>query len=150
MQVTGIFIKGLSQPIASPRPCRHKQNLLGSTKACQFSGCGDLRMIRFAVRLLGYMAVGGGFVALVLDGARSIANQAIAIMPLGEMGLRVLGERYLQIQPAVERNLHPLLWDPVLLNLTLLPSFAVVLALGFLLLWLGREPRATIGHVTRA
>lgn len=107
-------------------------------------------MIRFLFRLLGYLGIGGGFVALVLDGARSIANQAPGFVSLGEMGFRLLGERYLMLQPAIERHLHPLLWDPVILTLTLLPGFAVALALGFLFLRIGRKPGEGIGILTRA
>ena len=72
-------------------------------------------MIRFLVRLAGYVLIAAGFVSLVIDGARSIANSAVMVTPLGETLALLLRERYLQIQPAVERNLHPLLWDPVLL-----------------------------------
>jgi hypothetical protein len=107
-------------------------------------------VIRFLFRLLGYLAVGGGFVVLVLDGARSIANQSISPTPFGELAFRALGERYLLLQPAIERHLHPLLWDPVVLNLTLLPAFAVALALGFLFLLIGRRPSPGIGILTRA
>ncbi len=107
-------------------------------------------MIRFLLRLLGYVVIGGGFVLLVLDGARSIANQSFLPMPFGELAYRALGEKYLLLQPAIERHVHPLLWDPVVLNLTLLPACAVALVIGFLLLALGRKPRPGIGTLTRA
>lgn len=106
-------------------------------------------MLRFLIRLLGYLAIAGGFVALVIDGARSIANGALLFTPLGEILLTLLPSRYPLLQPAVERNLHPLLWDPVLLSLMRAPSALVGLALGFLLLWLGARPEPQIGVVTR-
>ena len=111
---------------------------------------GGCAVVRFVFRLIGYVLVGGGFVALVLDGARSIANQSLGFMSLGDMGLWLLGERYLLLQPATERNLHPFLWDPVMLNITMLPGFAIALALGFLLLRIGRKPLVGVGFVTRA
>ena len=107
-------------------------------------------MIRFIFRLAGYMCIGGGFVALVLDGARSIANQSPGFVSFGEMVFRVVGNSYLQLQPAIERHLHPMLWDPVILNLTLLPGFAVALAVGFFLLWAVKKPDPGVGIVTRA
>jgi hypothetical protein len=107
-------------------------------------------VIRFLFRLLGYMAMGGGFVLLVLDGARSIANQAVSLTPFGELAYRAFGEKYLLLQPAIERHVHPLLWDPVVLNLTLLPAFAVALTAGFLFLLIGRKPSPGIGVLTRA
>ncbi len=105
--------------------------------------------LRFLVRILGYLLVAGGFVVLLTDGARSIANSALRFTPLGETLLAVFGERFRQLQPAVERNLHPLLWDPVLLHLMLVPTALAGLLLGFLLLWLGAEPKPLIGIVTR-
>lgn len=105
--------------------------------------------LRFLVRILGYLLVAGGFVVLLTDGARSIANSALRFTSLGETLLALLGDRYRQLQPGVERNLHPLLWDPVLLHLMLAPTALAGLLLGFLLLWLGAEPKPIIGIVTR-
>ena len=105
--------------------------------------------LRFLVRMLGYLLVAGGFVALLTDGARSIANSVLRLTPLGETSLTFLGERFRQLQPAVERDLHPLLWDPILVNLLQLPTAAAGLLFGFVLLWLGAAPKQQIGIVTR-
>lgn len=107
-------------------------------------------MLRFLVRLMGYAAVAAGFVALVVDGARSIANGIVQVTALGETLSGLFGARYQALQPAVERNIHPLLWDPVLLHLMLAPTALVALVLGFLLLRLGRPPRREIGFLTRS
>jgi len=85
----------------------------------------------------------------VIDGARSIANSALQFTALGEVLATVLRERYLLIQPAIERQIHPLLWDPVMLNLMLAPAGLIALLLGFLLLRLGATPEPRIGVVTR-
>ncbi len=106
-------------------------------------------MIRFLVRLLGYGLIAAGFVALVYDGARSIANAAPLVTPLGETLSALLRERYLLIQPAIERNIHPLLWNPVLLWVMRAPAALVALGLGFALLRLGARRDAGIGVVTR-
>jgi len=105
--------------------------------------------VRFLVRLIGYLFVAGGFIAAVLDGARSIANSAPRFTALGDTVAAVLHERYALIQPAIERNIHPLLWDPVLLTLLRMPVALVALFLGFCLLWLGQKPQPRIGFVTR-
>jgi hypothetical protein len=99
--------------------------------------------------MLGYLLVAGGFVMLITDGARSIANSILRFTPLGETLPTLAGERFRLLQPAVERNLHPVLWDPVLVNLLQLPTAAAGLLLGFLLLRLGAAPRPGIGIVTR-
>lgn len=106
-------------------------------------------MLRFLLRLLGYLCVAAGFVGLVLDGARSIANSTLLFTPLGETLTIMLRERYALIQPMVERNIHPLLWDPVLLNLMKAPAALVAFVIGFFLLWLGAKPKPQIGIVTR-
>lgn len=107
-------------------------------------------MIRFFLRLSGFLLVAAGFVVLVIDGARSIANQKPMLASTGDLLQRVTGERFGQIQPAVEQGLHPLLWDPLLVNLLALPAFVAAIALGFLLLRLGRRPEPGIGFLTRA
>lgn len=105
--------------------------------------------MRFLLRLIGYLSVAAGFVALVIDGARSIANAGLRFTPVGEVLIAIIQERYQLIQPAIERNLHPWLWDPLLLSVLRAPVAAVALLLGFALLWLGRRPQEAIGVVTR-
>jgi hypothetical protein len=105
-------------------------------------------MLRFIARALGLILIAAGFVGIVIDGTRSIANGAVMFTPLGEMAFRVFGERYLLLQPAIERHVHPLLWDPVVLNLTLLPGSVVAFLLGIVLLWLGQKPPEPIGFAT--
>lgn len=106
-------------------------------------------VVRFLLRLLGYLLVAAGFVALVIDGARSIANSAVQYTPLKLALTTMFGTRMDALQPAVERNIHPLLWDPVLLNLLLAPAALIAFLLGFLLLRLGAPPEPKIGIVTR-
>lgn len=105
--------------------------------------------MRFLLRLIGYLLAAAGFVTLVIDGTRSIANSAVQFTALGETLAVLLRERYALLQPAVERNLHPLLWDPVLLNLMLAPTAVIAIGFGLLLLRLGARPPEPIGVVTR-
>ena len=104
-------------------------------------------MLRFLARALGLILVAAGFVGIVIDGTRSIANGAVMFTPLGEAAFRVFGERYLSLQPAIE-GIHPLLWNPVILNLMLLPGSVVAFLLGVVLLWLGQRPAEPIGFAT--
>ena len=107
-------------------------------------------MLRFLARVLGLLCLAAGFVGLVVDGTRAIANGVIAFTPLGEVAFALFRDRYLQLQPAVERNLHPLLWDPVLLSLTRMPAWAVGIGVGVLLLWAGQKrPEPSIGYAAR-
>ena len=107
-------------------------------------------MIRASLRILGFLLMAAGFVAAVMDGARSLAASGLAYAKLGETAFRILGERFLLVQPAIERHVHPLLWDPVLLTLLLAPTSLLLLGLGLALHWLGQPPAVAVGHVTRA
>lgn len=106
-------------------------------------------MVRFLLRLLGYLLVASGFVALVIDGAGSIANSGLQFTPLHQAMTALSGMRMEALQPLLERGLHPLLWDPVMLTLMRAPAALVALLLGFLLLKLGTPPEPKIGIVTR-
>lgn len=103
-------------------------------------------MIRFVVRLLGLVLVAAGFVGLVVDGTRSIANSTLTFTPLGELGFTLFPKAFPLLEPAVTRHIHPALWDPVLLNVLLLPASVLGFALGALLLWLGQKPAEPIGY----
>ena len=103
-------------------------------------------MFRFLARALGLILIAAGFVGLVIDGTRSIANGALMFTPLGEALHRVFGERYLLLQPAVERHLSQWLWESVVLpTTTLLPASLFAFFLGVLLLWLGQKRPESIG-----
>ncbi|KPH79822.1 hypothetical protein AE618_17275 [Bosea vaviloviae] len=106
-------------------------------------------MVRFLLRLLGYIIIAAGFVSLVIDGARSIANSSLQYTPSGLVLSTLFGERMAAWQPLIERKLHPLLWDPVMVNLLLAPAALIAFLLGFLLLKLGTPPEPKIGILTR-
>jgi hypothetical protein len=107
-------------------------------------------MFRFLVRTIGFVFLAGGFAALVLDGARSIAASILIATPFGESCYRMFPRSFPLLQPAVERHLHPLVWDPFLLSVFLLPTFLVFGLLGMLLLWLAQRRQETLDRVSRA
>ena len=104
-------------------------------------------MFRFLARFTGLLLIAAGFVGLVIDGTRSIANGAVSFTPLGEVAFRLFPKSFPLIEPAVTRHVHPLLWDPVLLNVFLLPASVLGFLLGALLLWLGRRPAEPVGYL---
>ena len=104
-------------------------------------------MIKGVFRLFAFVLLAAGFVAAIMDGARSLANSTLDYAELGATAFRVFGDRYLALRPAIERHVHPLLWDPVLLNLALLPTSLVLLALGFLCHRIGQRSASPIGHL---
>ncbi len=60
-------------------------------------------MMRFLLRFVGYVLLAAGFVTLVIDGARSIANSALLLTPLGEALVTVLA-RALPAVPALRSS----------------------------------------------
>lgn len=103
-------------------------------------------MIRFFLRFLGFLFLAGGFVALVLDGARTIAADRLRVTPLQETWIDWHSASFQQVQPAIERAVAPWVWDPVILSLLAAPTCLVLGVLGALLLLAGRKRRAPIGY----
>ncbi len=106
-------------------------------------------MIKGLFRFIAFLLLAAGFVGAVMDAARSLANSMLDYARIGGTAFRLFGDRFLQLQPAVERNIHPLLWDPVLSNLFLLPTSLTLLGLGLVCYRIGRRAPAVIGYVTR-
>jgi hypothetical protein len=105
--------------------------------------------MRFFVRLVGFLCVAGGFVSLVVDGTRAIANGSWAPTPFGDVLQRAFPKTFPLIEPMVTRHIHPLLWDPILVRLFMAPTFIVALVFGFVLMALARRRQEEIGFATK-
>lgn len=106
-------------------------------------------MLRFIVRTLGLILLAAGFAALIVDGTRSIAASSIVVLHFSEACAYLFPEAFPLLQKAVEQNIHPLLWDPFLKAVFLLPTWLVLAVVGLLLIWIARRRRATIGYSSR-
>jgi hypothetical protein len=106
-------------------------------------------MIRFLVRLLGFLLLAGGFASLVIDGTRSIAVSAVTVTRAGDAWYALSPSTLNLVQAATERYVAPWLWDPVLVTILFVPVFVLLGVVGFLLMVIAR-PRATpIGWSSR-
>jgi hypothetical protein len=105
-------------------------------------------MLRFLSRLLGYVVLAAGFVGLVYDGARSVANNGLRVTSLSDLLMTLFKERGSALQSSVE-SVAPWLWQALVLPLTLAPACLLGLGLGAFLLWLGQPPREPIGFLSR-
>ena len=97
-------------------------------------------MLRFLARTLGLLALVGAFAAAVVDGARSIANNAWSLTPLGAALGRIAPAK-LAALPALAGRINPKLWDPVLIDVLYVPTSLVLAALGIALMALGSAGR---------
>ncbi len=86
-----------------------------------------------------------GFVFLVYDGARSIADQTVRLTRLGEFWNDIDQASQQSFHTAVDR-IAPWLWSDVMKTLLNQPAWAVMGILGLLLLVIFRRPKPLIGY----
>ncbi len=98
-------------------------------------------MLRFLSRFLGLWLMAGALVALVVDGAKSIASGSLFTTPLGVMWYSVSPATLNGAQAGIQRNVSPVLWDPVIVDILRAPGFVVFGILGAILLLAGRKKR---------
>ncbi|MCS0495410.1 hypothetical protein NVS89_09895 [Ancylobacter sp. MQZ15Z-1] len=98
-------------------------------------------MIRFLLRFVGMWLLAGGFVALVLDGVRSIASSSLVMTPLGVTWLATSETSLARAEDLVSSNLPAGTWETVMVPLLQAPLFAVLGVLGLLLILIGRPKR---------
>lgn len=101
-------------------------------------------MIRGFFRLVGLLLLAGGFIFLVYDGARSIADQALRLTKLGEFWNDVNQASQASFRTMIDAN-APSLWTLIRLLLDQ-PVWAVMGVLGLLLMLLFRARKPLIGY----
>jgi hypothetical protein len=102
-------------------------------------------MIRGFFRLVGLLLLAGGFIFLVYDGARSIADQAVRLTRLGEFWNDVHQTSQQAFRVMVE-GASPWLWNSVIKAVLNQPVWAVMGILGILLMLLFRPRKPLIGY----
>lgn len=105
-------------------------------------------MFRSLSRLLGFLLLAAGFVGVVFDGARSVANNGLRLTGAGEFAATLLKDRYATFQANAEAN-HASLWHFVGAPLANAPVSLLAVALGVLLLWLGQPARDPLAIFAR-
>ena len=105
--------------------------------------------MRFLSRCLGLLLAAGAFVAFVIDGTRSVADNVIETQPIGAVWVWASERSFSAAQAAVQKNLSPLFWDRMVMPILTAPFFTLLLVLALFFLWLGRRPRSRVGYVTR-
>lgn len=94
-------------------------------------------MIRFLFRFIGFWLVAGGFVALIVDGTRSIAASALVFTSAGDAWF-ALSPGTLERAETSGRASLPFVWNTALLPMLSLPAFLLLVVGGIILLALGR------------
>jgi hypothetical protein len=102
-------------------------------------------MIRGFFRLVGLLLLAGGFIFLVYDGARSIADQALRLTRLGEFWNDIHQTSQQAFRIAVE-GASPWLWNGAVKVILNQPVWAVMGVLGILLMLVFRPRKPLIGY----
>ena len=103
-------------------------------------------MIRFLFRFIGLWILAAGFVALVRDGTKSIAGNAIFITKLADDWTNIHASSLESLKTPVERYVGPAGWEMVSSYVLAAPTWLVLGILGSILILIGRKKRALIGY----
>jgi hypothetical protein len=103
-------------------------------------------MIRFLFRFVGLWILAAGFVALVRDGTKSIAGNAVFITKLVDDWNNIHGASLEQLKGLVERYGGPPIWEIVSLYILAAPTWLVLGIIGSIFMLLGRKKKPLIGY----
>jgi len=102
-------------------------------------------MIRGFFRLVGLLLLAGGFVFMVYDGARWVADQTLRFTRFGEFWNDIHQASQQAFRTWVESH-SPWLWNHVIRVVLDQPVFAVMGVIGILLMLLFRPRKPLIGY----
>jgi hypothetical protein len=104
-------------------------------------------MIRFVFRFVGLLLLALGFVFLVHDGTKSIADQTLYISSVSSVWANIHQSSLASLQPMVERLGGAWAWQGVVQPYFLDQPISLVLSIvGAILILLGRKKRPLIGY----
>jgi hypothetical protein len=103
-------------------------------------------MIRFLLRFFGLWILAAGFIFLIYDGAKSIADQTMFITRVNDVWFAVHQDSLRKLQPMIEQNIGVWLWDPAMKAFVEQPAWLILGIFGTLLIVFGRKKRPLIGY----
>ena len=103
-------------------------------------------MIRFVFRFVGLWILAAGFVALVRDGTKSIAGNAVFITRLNEDWNNIHGSSLDALKALTERYGGPASWEFASSYVLAAPTWLVLGIIGSLLILIGRKKKPLIGY----
>jgi len=103
-------------------------------------------MIRGLLRLIGVIVLAAGFILLMYDGAKSIADSRVYIYKLGQLWTDIHVASLQSAQARVQETLPSVIWDPVITTILDQPSWLIFGIVGIVLILLGRKRKPLIGY----
>jgi hypothetical protein len=104
-------------------------------------------MLRILIRFLGLLLLAGGFIALIVDGTRSLAGGRLLVTTLDNAATDLFPAALKGLQTAVEQGLAPFVWDPLLATLMMAPVSVAFGWLGALFIVLSHKHQAHLGFM---
>ena len=96
--------------------------------------------MKLILRMLGIILLLFAMVALVVDGTKTLsANGQLIVTSFGQQWLLFSPDSLFATKKAIEDQLHPLIWDPIIATLLLWPTWVILGGLGILFYWIGRK-----------
>ena len=103
-------------------------------------------MIRSLFRLIGVIFLAAGFILLISDGAKSIADNRLSIYKLGQVWTDVHATSLPALRAMVDKNVPLWVWDPGVVSVLDQPGWLVLGAIGVVFVLLGRKKKPLIGY----
>jgi len=103
-------------------------------------------MIRSLLRLIGVLFLAAGFILLIYDGAKSIADSRVSIYKLGQLWTDIHVASLQAFQAKVQGTLPAVFWDPGMTTVLDQPSWLGLGVIGIALILLGRKRKPLIGY----
>lgn len=102
--------------------------------------------MRFLLRFISLMFLVVAVITGVVDAIQTVAADRLNLTILGEAWYSFSSDSLNAAQAAVQRYVHPLLWDPVIQWVLLQPAAAVFLALSLVFYLLGYKRKKPAGR----
>jgi hypothetical protein len=103
-------------------------------------------MIRFVFRFIGLLGLALGFVSLIYDGTKSIANRTIELTTVERFWNEVYAKSAQDVLKPLVSPIANWLWDPVTVSLLGAPVWLFLAVLASVLMILGRKKKPLIGY----
>jgi len=103
-------------------------------------------MIRFLFRFVGLLGLALGFVFLVYDGTKSIANRSLEMTTVERFWNEVYARSPQDVLRPLTAPIASWLWDPVTVTLLGAPIWIVLAVVAAILMLLGRKKKPLIGY----
>ncbi len=103
--------------------------------------------MKFLARSLGLLLIAAGFIGLVIDGTRSIVNNAVSFASIGKVASTFFPTGMAGLEGNMAQRGYPWLWDPIASYVLQMPASLTGFFIGALLLWLGQKPLEPIGYL---